>query len=96
MVGTIWLIDLIVGGVSVAFLALLLFVYGKNLRQVRSPFTLGLVVFALLFLVEGLVGISYHFWMANVGYGVDVAVPLLTLNAVKAGAFGVLAFISWD
>ncbi len=38
MVGTVWLLDIIAGSVSVALLIILLVLYGRNLRKVRSPF----------------------------------------------------------
>lgn len=96
MVGTIWLINIILASASVALLAALLFIYGRNLRQVRSAFALGLTIFALLFLAEGVMGIVSFFSMDAQGIGAAVALPLLYLNVVKTSAFGVLAVISWS
>ncbi len=96
MVGTFWLIDIILGSVSIAFLSILLFIYGRNLRQVRSPFAWGLLIFALLFLIQNLVGIFSYLRMDAQGLGSEVAVPMLYLGIVEAAAFGVLVLISWD
>ncbi len=96
MVGTFWLLDIVVGSVSVALLLVLLFLYGRNLRQVRGPFAWGLFLFALLFLVENLVGIFAYLRMDAEGYGIDIALPMLYINIVEAAAFGVLVLISWD
>lgn len=79
-----------------ALLALLLVVYGRNLRQVRSPFAVGLVLFALLFLVENLVEIVSYLRMDAQGVGAEVALPMLYLGFVEAVAFGVLLYISWE
>ncbi len=95
MVGTLWLLDILVGSVSVVFLSILLVIYGRNLRQLRSPFAVGLVLFALLFLVENVVGIVTYLQMDAHGIGSEAALPMLYLNVVEAAAFGVLLYISW-
>lgn len=96
MVGTIWIADIVVGSLSAVFLAVLLFIYSRNLRELRSPFTIGLFVFALFFLAQSLLGVSSALWMASMGYGSGVATQLLILHTVQAAAFGILVFISWD
>ncbi len=95
MVGTFWLVNIIVGSISVALLVTLLILYGRNLREVRSPFAVGLVLFALLFLIENLVGIYSYFQLSAQRFGPDVALPMLYLNVAEAAAFGVLVAISW-
>lgn len=96
MVGTVWLLDIIAGSVSVALLIILLVLYGRNLRKVRSPFAWGLLIFALLFLIENLVGIFSYLQMDAQGFGTEVALPMLYLNVAEVAAFGVLLLISWD
>ncbi|MFQ5837184.1 MAG: hypothetical protein ACE5HJ_00185 [Thermoplasmata archaeon] len=95
MVGTIWLMDIVVGSISVALLLGLTFVYGRNFRKARSPFALGLLIFALLFLVENLVGIFSYFQLSEQGFGPEVALPMLYLSIAEASAFAVLLVISW-
>lgn len=95
MVGTLWLLDILVGSVSIALLSILLVVYVRNLRQLRSPFAVGLVLFALLFIAQNVVGIVSYMQMDAQGIGSGAALPMLYLNVVQAAAFGVLLYISW-
>ena len=84
--GMFWALNIAFGGVCAARLAVLLYVYGKNANQIRSRFTLGLVLFAALFLVENLAGIWMYMSMNDARMGPDVAVPMLVLNVVGTGA----------
>jgi len=84
-----------VAGVSAALLAGLLYVYVRNHRGLRSPFTLGLVLFASILLVENLASIYFYFLMNEAKEGPAVAVPLFALGLVQAVGFGALFYITW-
>lgn len=96
MVVTVWQIDMIVSGASIGLLLLLLFIYGRNLRQVRSPFAIGLFLFAFLFLVENILSIQYFLQMEAWGVGAYAAWPMLFVGIAEVAAFAVLAWISWE
>ena len=67
---------MVVAAASAAFLAGLLYVYLRNHRQLRSPFTLGLVFFAALLLVQNLGSIYFYYVMSSAGQGSSVAIPM--------------------
>lgn len=92
---TLWEVNIAVGGVVVTLLSILAVIYGRNLRRVKSPFALGLLLFALLFIVENLVAIMSYFTLWGSGYGAEVALPMLFLNLAEVTAFTILAIISW-
>lgn len=94
--GMFWALNIVLGGVCAALLAALLYVYGKNASQIRSKFTLGLVMFAALFLLENLAGIWMYVSMNEARMGPDVAMPMLLLNVVETGALATLVAITWD
>ncbi len=94
--GMFWALNIVFGGVCAALLAALLYVYGKNASQIRSKFTLGLVMFAALFLLENLAGIWMYVSMNEARMGPDVAMPMLLLNVVETGALATLVAITWD
>ncbi len=84
-----------VAAVSSAFLLGLLYVYVKNHRALRTPFTLGLVFFAGLLLVQNL-GSVYFFWtMSQAGEGPAVAVPMLGLDMAGLIGFAALFTVTW-
>ncbi len=93
--GMLWILNVVFAGACVALLAVLLYVYGRNASQIRSKFTIGLVVFAVLFLVENVVGLWAYFTMSTVS-GAEVALPMLVLNAMETGALATLVVITWD
>ena len=90
-----WMVDIVLAAASIAVLVGLLYVYGTNYRHLRSPFSLGLIVFAALFLVENLAAIYFYVAMSGTeGAGV-AAMPMLALNAAELVGFTTLFYVSW-
>ncbi len=86
---------MVVAAASSAFLGGLLYVYAKNHRALRTPFTLGLVFFAGLLLAQSL-GSIYFFWMmSQAGEGPGVAVPMLGLDLAELIGFATLFTVTW-
>jgi hypothetical protein len=88
------MIDLVLAIASVGILAVLLYVYVSNFRALRAPLSLGLIVFASLFLVESLAAIYFYVAMSE-SHGASVAIPMLALNAVELLAFATLFYVTW-
>ena len=93
--GFLWTVNIIVAAVSAVLLVGLVAVYAKNLRAVRSPFTVGLLVFGALFLVQNLIAIAVYLMMNDAGMRSDVAMPMLWLNVAEMMGFGALFLVSW-
>ena len=81
--------------VSVTALGMLLHIYIKNLRKIRSKFTIGLLVFALLFLLQNLVSIYYYLTMMKY-YSPEVEVHVFILTLLQTIAFLILLKITWE
>jgi hypothetical protein len=94
-IGTLWAIDLALAGVSVAFLIGLVYVYANNYRQLRSPFSLGLVLFASLFIIENLAAMVFYINMSDANVGANVALPMLALSAAELVGFAALFYVTW-
>ena len=94
--GTFWALNIALAGVSAAILAALLYVYGRNARHIRSKFTLGLVLFAALLLIQNVAGMWIYMSMNDAGMKADVAVPMLVLNVTEMGGLAALAMVTWD
>jgi len=93
--GTLWMIDLVLAGASIVILVALLYIYSSNFRTLRAPLSLGLIVFAGLFLLENLAAIYFYVTMSETGLGASVAMPMLALNAVELIGFATLFYVSW-
>lgn len=85
----------IITAVSTIFLLGLLYVYYKNLRQAKSKFTIGLFLFALLFLIQNLVSLYYYITMMKY-YAPEVEAHVFILTLLQAIGFLILLKITWE
>ena len=92
--GTFWAIDIALAAASIAVLVGLLYVYVTNYRHLQSPFSLGLILFAGLFLLENVAAIYFYLAMSE-SEGANVAIPMLALNAAELIGFATLFYVSW-
>jgi hypothetical protein len=75
-------------------------VWGRNYRRFRSKHTLGLLVFALFFLLEN--GLAVYFFLFEPTLSVWIDTPDLVppiaqyaMSSLRVLEFGGLAFITW-
>ena len=81
--------------VSTALLILLLYVYYKNLKSIKSKFTIGLFIFALLFLIQNV--ISLYFYLTMMDYYVpEVEKHVFIFTLLQTVGFAVLSKITWE
>ena len=85
----------IMTGVSTLAILGLLYIYYKNLRNIKSKFTIGLFIFALLFLLQNLVSLYYHITMMKY-YAPEVEIHIFILTLLQTIAFIVLLKITWE
>ncbi len=94
--GLVWALNIAVGVATIALLGLMLYVYGRNWRAVRSRFAVGLIAFAGFVLAEVIGMVSVYFWMNEIpSYG-PMAMPLLVLNSAQFLGFVALFVVTWD
>lgn len=84
-----------VAAASSAFLVALLSVYARNHQHLRTPFTAGLVFFAVLLLIQNVGSIYFDFMMSQWGEGSTVAIPMLVLDLVELVGFASLFVVTW-
>ena len=81
-------------GLNTLLLATLILLYGRILREVRTQFTMGLLVFAAVLLVQHLV--QLYFFATMMSYytaGVDALV--LVQNVLVTLALLFLVYVTW-
>lgn len=81
--------------ISTLILLALLYVYSKNLKKIKSKFTIGLFIFALLFLIQNLVSLYYYLTMMKY-YTPEVEVHVFVLTLLQTIAFLILLKITWE
>ncbi|MBI2110727.1 hypothetical protein HYT51_03020 [Candidatus Woesearchaeota archaeon] len=79
-------ITAILTSLSTIILIVLSFFYFKNMQKVKSKFTLGLLLFALLFLIQNLVSLYFYFTMMNY-YAPEVSIHVFVLSLLQLLAF---------
>ena len=85
----------IMTGVSTLAILGLLYVYYRNLINIKSKFTIGLFIFALLFLLQNIVSLYYYITMMNY-YAPEVEIHVFILTLLQTIAFIVLLKITWE
>ncbi|MBI2146819.1 hypothetical protein HYU22_05795 [Candidatus Woesearchaeota archaeon] len=81
--------------ISIMALLGLVYVYYKNLKKIKSKFTIGLLVFAILFLVQNV--ISLYFYVTRMEYYVpEVELHMFFLSLLQTLGFLVLLKITWE
>ncbi len=93
--GLFWTLNIAISLASLALLAGLLYVYAGNLRELRSPLTLGLLLFGVAFFAQGLLAIFVYLSMDSQGMGANVAMPMLALNVTGFAGFVSLFVVTW-
>lgn len=85
----------ILTGISTLLLLGLLYVYYKSLKKIKSKFTIGLLIFALLFLLQNLVSLYFYLTMIQY-YSPQVEVHVFILTLLQTIAFLILLKITWE
>ncbi len=81
--------------ISTALLFLLILVYSKTLRKMKSNFTIGLLIFAILFLVQNLLSLFFYFTMTEY-YVSSVQIHVFIFTLLQTIAFSILLKITYD
>jgi hypothetical protein len=84
----------IVSAANVAILIGLIILYGRTYSNSRAQFTLGLIFFASLLLVQNAIGIYSYITMAP--FFTDAILPyLLAINIAELAGLSVLLKVTW-
>ena len=81
--------------VSIVMLLLLIYVYYKNIKKIKSSFTIGLLIFAVLFLIQNLVSIYYYLTMMDY-YVPAVEKHVFIFTLLQTIGFAILLKITWE
>lgn len=99
-IGTI--LAIIVGIANICLLIALLYVYLKSYRQLKSKFTMGLLVFASLLLLQNVVStlfLALNMILGPGNHSFDIGrpeFPLSSINVIQLIALSILLYITWE
>lgn len=87
-------VSLGINAVNIIILAMLLFVFLRNFRHIRSSYNAGLIVFALVFLIENV--LSMHLGIfAWPSYAATIISHIVLINVIQFFGLLVLFYITW-
>ena len=73
--------------------AVLLYIYAKNYRHIKSHYNIGLIIFALLFLIDNI--ISLHQIIFSWPYSPSAISHVLLQDLIDVVGLSALLYISW-
>ena len=85
---------IILSGLNVAILSSLIYVYAKNYQTLNSKFSLGLLIFASILLVENALAFYFNWTMMGL-YAEKVAQQGLILRGLETASLIILGYITW-
>lgn len=89
------LIGMVLHGINIVLTLALLYIYAQNYRKMGSKYTIGLMLFAFVFLVHSALGLYFDSSMAMYS-SAQAAQAATALEAIKTISFSVLLWISWE
>jgi hypothetical protein len=90
------LLSVVIYAGSIIISALLLYIYAKNYRHIKSSYNIGLMIFASLFLLDNV--ISIHQTIFSWSYLVDdptIIAHIFLQDVIDLVGLGALLFITW-
>ena len=94
--GPLWAANIAVATATSILLGLMLYVYARNARAVRSRFAVGLLAFTGFVLAQMLGMVWLFSWMSEIpSYG-PMAVPMLMVGSAELLGFVALFAITWE
>jgi len=79
---------------NIGILISLIYVYAQNYQKLNSKFSLGLLIFASILLIENTLALYFNYTMMGL-YAETVAQQALILRALQTASLTTLAYITW-
>lgn len=86
--------SLALSGLNIAILCSLIYIYAKNYQALNSKFSLGLLIFASILLVENSLAFYFNWTMMGL-YAEKVAQQALVLRSLETASLLILGLITW-
>ena len=80
--------------INLLLLLALIFVYAKNVSKIRSSFTFGLLLFAVIFILQHVLYLYFNLTMMTL-YSVEAEIFVFVLTILQTVAFSILNIITW-
>lgn len=85
--------SLVLSGINAMILVSLIYVYAKNYQKLNSKFSLGLLIFASILLIENILAFYFNWTMMGL-YAEKVAQQGLILRSLETASLIILGYIT--
>jgi|ADKI01.1.fsa_nt_gi hypothetical protein len=92
IIGSLWFFDTLLAFVSSLILFYVLSFYIRSNRLLSSRFTMALLLFSALLLIQNVAAIGVYMLLSQ-KYAADVALPLTFLQTIETFGIGTLAWL---
>lgn len=89
---SVWSLDIAIAIATSAILLWIFAFYYHRVKEMKTTFTIGLTVFSFIFLLQNILSIPMYYVLSR-GYGNDVALPFLALEALELLGFVALSWV---
>ncbi len=86
--------SLVLSGLNALILVSLIYVYAQNYQKLNSKFSLGLLIFASILLLENVLAFYFNWTMMGL-YAEKVAQQGLILRSLETASLVILGYITW-
>jgi hypothetical protein len=94
MVGTLWLLDIVIASINALLLTGILAIHVRSWRDVRGRILASASAFVTPLLFANLAGAYFSYvWAQNLGAA--VAGPLLMIQILQVLGYSIFFFVSW-
>ena len=93
--GPIWMMAIVLAFATTILSAIILYVYLKTLRYSRSKLTIGLTLFAVFLIAQGILTLHSYAQMAA-KFGPEVGIPSMLLSLTQLLAITFLFIATWQ
>jgi len=90
----IYLISFGIYVIGTALSALLLYIYAKNYRHIKSHYNIGLMIFALLFLIDNVISLHQVLFSWS-HYSTSAISHVLLQDVIDVVGLSALLYITW-
>ena len=80
--------------VNLILIIALIFVYSINFSKIKSSFTFGLLIFAVIFLLQNVLYLYFNLTMMTL-YSAEAEMFFFVLTILQTVAFSILNIITW-
>ncbi len=96
MIEVLDFVSALINVINVVILLVLLYVFTKNYRHIRSGYNIGLIIFTLIFIAENLIMLHLGIFEWPSVIENVIQIHMIIINSIELLGLSVLLYITWE